>query len=176
MVAWPWTLFAMFRAKGGVQMPPVLAESIVNNTAVFTFLGTINRIFATFLFGCAIVRYGQERVAKEGRPLTVFGVSALLAFRHMSLMWGIGELWSLFRRGRRFALIVSLFLCLVAFALIPTGTADLLTPTQFHKVLPLSGAEIDFTSNDTACVTWLGNNSPDLFFGCNGVCRYRLIV
>ncbi|KAJ2912775.1 hypothetical protein MD484_g7638, partial [Candolleomyces efflorescens] len=166
MLAWPWTLFVVFRAKGGVQVPRILAESIVNDAIVFTLLGTFNRIFATFLFGCAITRYGQERVAEEGKPITVFGVSALLAFRHMSLVWGGRELLFLFRRARRLALLASLVLCLAAFALIPSGTTGLLTPEHFHKTSPLTGKEVDFTSIDTDCVTWLGNNSPDILFGC----------
>jgi hypothetical protein len=84
MVMWPWSLFGAIHGHGGIQMSPGLTDFALNHpqltTVVVTLIGTLNRIVATFLFGCTIVRYGQERVAKEGRPLTVFGVSALLAF------------------------------------------------------------------------------------------------
>lgn len=177
MVAWPWALFGFFHSQGGVQMAPALAKSVFNNTVVFTFLGTLNRILATFLFGRAIVRYGQERVAQKGRPLTVFGVSALLAFRHMSFMWGAGEWWALFKRGRRLAVLALLALSLVAFALIPSGTTALLEPVWFEKRSPLTGSEIDLTANHTDCVTWLAENGPNRFYGCQGVrVTYCLIV
>jgi hypothetical protein len=136
-------------------------------TVVVTLLGTLNRIVATFLFGCTIVRYGQERVAKEGRPITVFGVSALLAFRHMSLMWGVGEWWALFKRGRRLGVVALLFLSLAAFALIPSGTAGLLTPARFNKTSALTGSEVDFTSIDTDCVQWMEQEQPLFSYECS---------
>jgi hypothetical protein len=159
MVAWPWAFFGAISAKGGIEMSPARAETVLNSpqltTAIVTLIGTFNRILATFLFGCAIVRFGQERAAWEGKPLTVFGVSALLAFKHMSLMWGVGELWALLKRGRRLAVVASLFLCLGSFALIPSGTAGLLAPGRFNKITELTEKEIDFTSNHTNCATWL---------------------
>ncbi|KAJ2919625.1 hypothetical protein MD484_g767, partial [Candolleomyces efflorescens] len=158
MLAWPWAFYGSISAKGGIQMSPRLAEYALTHpqltNSIATLLGTFNRILASFLFGCAIVRYGQERAIQAGKPLTVFGVSAFLAFRHMSLMWGIGEWWELFKQGRRFAVIVSLFLCLGATALIPSGTAGLLTPGRFNRTSDLSGREVDFTSTPE-CEAWL---------------------
>ncbi|KAJ2912776.1 hypothetical protein MD484_g7639, partial [Candolleomyces efflorescens] len=168
MLTWPWAVFSFFRSQGGIQMAPALAASIFNDTVFITFLGTFNRIIASYLFGRAIVRYGQERVGQKGRPLTVFGVSALLAFRHKSFMWSAGEWWTLFRQGRRLAVVASLALCLAAFAVIPTGTTALLAPVWFVKRSPLTGSEVDLTANSAECATWLEQNTPNHFYGCQG--------
>ncbi|KAJ2919653.1 hypothetical protein MD484_g768, partial [Candolleomyces efflorescens] len=170
MVAWPWAIYGFFRSRDGVQMPSTdsaIVYSIFNGTILITFLGTLNRIIASYVFGHAIIRYGQERIAQNRRHLTVFGVSALLAFRHKSFMWSVEE-WSMFRQGRRLAVVVSLAFSLAAFAVIPTGTTALLAPVLFTKNSPLKGSEVDLTTNDADCVSWLEKNTPSNFYGCQG--------
>ncbi|RXW15676.1 hypothetical protein EST38_g10179 [Candolleomyces aberdarensis] len=161
MVVWPWVFYGVVSAKQGIQMSQGLSEYVLANpqqvTAVVTLLGTFNRIIATFLFGCAIVRYGQEWISIKEDRITVFGMSALLAFRHMSFMWGIGEWWALFRRGRRLVILALLLFSLGGFALIPSGTAGLLAPGQYNKTSVVTGREMDFTTEDSECLAWIEN-------------------
>ncbi|KAJ2936274.1 hypothetical protein H1R20_g824, partial [Candolleomyces eurysporus] len=148
MVLWPWGVFAVLRASGGIQMPNSLAEYIVENpqlvSAFVTFVGTLNRIAATFLFGCAITRYGQESIATKvgNEAVTVFDWKALE------------------QKPRRCILVVLFFVVLGGFATIPSGTASLVAPSRFHKsqMMELTGWELDFTVQDPQCASWLGES------------------
>ncbi|KAJ2926083.1 hypothetical protein H1R20_g11009, partial [Candolleomyces eurysporus] len=162
-ILWPWVFFWVVEAKKGLQMYGRLAETIDQYpqlvAIVVTLIGTINRLIATFLFGLTIVRLGQELIAASIRQeVTVFGVTALLAFRHMSMVWGIGQLRQMKNGRGRWAILALLLAALGAFALVPSGTVSLITPGQFNKTAELRGAELDFTSTDPGCLTWLEAN------------------
>ncbi|KAJ2926298.1 hypothetical protein H1R20_g10798, partial [Candolleomyces eurysporus] len=163
MILWPWVFFGVIEAKKGLQMHGRLAETIDQYpqrvAIVVTLIGTINRLIATFLFGQTIVRLGQELIAASIRQeVTVFGVTALLAFRHMSMVWGIGQLRQMKNGRGRWTILALLLAALGAFALVPSGTAGLITPGQFNKTAELRGTELDFTSTDPGCLTWLEAN------------------
>lgn len=164
MILWPWAFFGVVQAKHGLQMYGRLADIIEQYPqkvgAVVTSLGTIIRLIATFLFGKLIVRFGQELIAASlDQKMTVFGVSALLAFRHSSMVWGIGQ-WRQMKNGRgRWAILALLLGCLGAFALVPTGIAGLITPGQFNKTANLVGTELNFASTDPECLAWLEENT-----------------
>ncbi|KAJ2913781.1 hypothetical protein MD484_g6641, partial [Candolleomyces efflorescens] len=163
MVLWPWVVFGIIKGNDGIQMYGRLAESYPNYpheiAIVVTILGTANRLAATFLLGKIVVRFGQEKIAlANSRSVTVFGASALLAFRHASLVWGIGQWRQVTKGGGRVALFLLLVSYLVGLSLIPSGTAGLITPAEFNKTEKLSGTELDFFSEDAACLTWLETN------------------
>lgn len=90
--------------------------------------------------------------------MTVFGVSALLAFRHMTMVWGVRQWGQLVKGKGRLLVVLMLLLSLGALALIPSGTASLITPGEFNKTADLKGTELDFTSDDSGCLTWLDQN------------------
>jgi hypothetical protein len=128
--------------------------------AVVTFLSTIITAIATFVFGKVIVRLGQELIAAD-TEVTVFGVSAMLAFRHATLVWGIGQ-WRPLKNGKgRWAMLVLLLACLGAFKVAPTGIAGLITPGQFNRTVDLTGTELNFASTDPGCLAWLEENRVD---------------
>lgn len=174
MVIWPWAFYGALSANQGIQMSRGLSEYVLAHpqqvSALVTLLGTVNRIIATFLFGCAIVRYGQEWIGAKEDRVTVFGVSALLAFRHLSLMWGIGEWWALFKQARRMVVVALLLLSLAGFALIPSGTAGLLAPVSYNKTAVATGREMDFTTEDSECMAWM--ESMGSLNQCGWVVRY----
>ena len=136
--------------------------------AVFGFwggillVGTINRVIATLLFGKAGVRLGQEIIAtnssQDSPQATVVGISALLAFRHMTLVWGVRQWKNLVQGFSRLAVVALLLASLAALALIPSGTANLITPVEFNKTADLRGTELDFTSADPECIAFLGRS------------------
>jgi hypothetical protein len=161
MILWPWGALAVLRASGGIELPDRIADSVVENpqlaSALVTFIGTLNRITATFLFGCAITRYGQELIATKDEAVTVFGVSAFMAFRHMSLVWGLSDCKALVEKGQRSLMVFLLFVALASFASIPSGTASLIAPSMFNITSPmgeLTGQELDFTSQNGQCISW----------------------
>jgi hypothetical protein len=162
---WPWGVLAALSIYRGIELPQSIADSVDKNpqlvSALVTFIGTLNRITATFLFGSAITRYGQEFIAaKSGEEvLTVFGVSSLMAFRHMTLVWGLSDCKALVRKRHRFLMVFLLFVALASFATIPSGTASLIAPTVFvikSRMGELTGWELDFTTQADQCVSWLG--------------------
>ncbi|RXW16872.1 hypothetical protein EST38_g8984 [Candolleomyces aberdarensis] len=166
MLLWPWVFFGVIKAKHGIQMSDQLSGSVARHPhqvgAIVTLIGTINRLIATLLFGKAVVRLGQEVIAKKFQPeVTVFGVSALLAFRHMTMVWGVRQWGQLVKAKGRLVVVLMLLLSLGALALIPSGTASLLTPGEFKKTAALEGTELDFTSDDSGCLTWLDENKPE---------------
>ncbi|RXW11764.1 hypothetical protein EST38_g14091 [Candolleomyces aberdarensis] len=162
MILWPWVFFGVVKAKKGLQMHDRFAETIDQYpqrvAIVVTFIGTMNRLFVTILFSRMIVRLGQELIAARLRQeVTVFGSSALLAFGHMSTVLGTGQ--SQMKNGSgRWAILALLLAVLGAFALVPSGTAGLITPREFNKTAELRGTELDFTSTDSECLMWLVEN------------------
>ncbi|KAJ2926289.1 hypothetical protein H1R20_g10800, partial [Candolleomyces eurysporus] len=176
MILWPWVFFGVVKAKHGIQMTNQLSENVARHPkrvgAIVTFIGTINRIIATLLFGKAVVRLGQELIAKNSAKnsqpeVTVFGVSALLAFRHMTMVWGVRQWGQLIKGKWRLLVVLMLVLSLGALALIPSGTASLITPGEFNKTADLRGTELDFTSGDSECLTWLGQNQVSVTNTCD---------
>ncbi|RXW15815.1 hypothetical protein EST38_g10038 [Candolleomyces aberdarensis] len=160
MLFWPWTFFGIVNANDGIQMSLSLSDIVRRYPqrvgAVVTFIGTTNQFIMTFLLSQIIVRFGQELISLAN--VTVFDVSALSAFRYMTVVWGIGQ-WKGLAKGNRRLAILGLFLAaLGASSLAPSGTAILITPGQFNKTAELRGREIDFTSDDPGCLEWLGRN------------------
>ncbi|KAJ2912770.1 hypothetical protein MD484_g7641, partial [Candolleomyces efflorescens] len=163
MILWPWVFFGVVKGKHGIQMNNQLSDNVARHPhqvgAIVTFIGTINRLIATLLFGKAVVRLGQEMIARGSQPeVTVFGVSALLAFRHMTMVWGMRQWGQLVKGKGRLAVVALLLASLGALALIPSGTANLITPGQFNKTAELKGTELDFTSSDPQCTAWFAEN------------------
>ncbi|KAJ2912777.1 hypothetical protein MD484_g7634, partial [Candolleomyces efflorescens] len=166
MLLWPWVFFGVVKARNGVQMSNELSEKVARHPhqvgAIVTFIGTINRLIATLLFGKAVVRLGQEIIAtnssQDSPQATVFGISALLAFRHMTLVWGVRQWKNLVQGFSRLAVVALLLASLAALALIPSGTANLITPVEFNKTADLRGTELDFTSADPECIAFLGRS------------------
>ncbi|RXW24321.1 hypothetical protein EST38_g1511 [Candolleomyces aberdarensis] len=158
MLLWPWTFFGIVNANGGIQMSSGLSDIVSRYPqgvgAVVTFIGTANHFAVTFLFGQIVMRFGQELISLKG--MTVFDVSALSAFRYMTVVWGI-EQWK--GLGKQRLAVLGLFLAaLGASSLVPLGTASLITPGEFNKTAELRGRELDFTSSDSGCWVWLQQN------------------
>ncbi|KAJ2926510.1 hypothetical protein H1R20_g10572, partial [Candolleomyces eurysporus] len=160
MLLWPWTFFGIVHANDGIQMSSGLSDIVRRYPqrvgAVVTFIGTANHFAATSLFGQIIVRFGQELISLEG--VTVFDVSALSAFRYMTVVWDVGQWKGLAKGGQRLAVLGFFLAMLGASSLVPLGTASLITPGEFNKTAELRGSELDFTSSDSACVEWLERN------------------
>ncbi|KAJ2926290.1 hypothetical protein H1R20_g10801, partial [Candolleomyces eurysporus] len=170
MILWPWVFFGVVKAKHGIQMNDQLSEKVPRYPhqvgAIVTLIGTINRLIATLLFGKAVVRLGQELIAKNSAKnsepeVTIFGVSALLAFRHMTMVWGARQWRQLVKERGRLVVVLLLLLSLGALALIPSGTASLITPAEFKKTSELEGTELDFTSDESRCRAWLDENKVE---------------
>lgn len=160
MLFWPWTFFVVVYTKGGIQLSSGLADAVQRYpeqvSAIAALVGTANRLAVTWLLGQAIVKLGQALITGTG--VTVFDVSALFAFRYMTPGWGAEQLKGLTRRGWRLAIVVLLLATLGASALIPSGTAGLVTPGKFNKTAELRGTELDFTSSEPGCLAWLEEN------------------
>jgi hypothetical protein len=155
---WPWVWFVILKSKGGIQLSSGWARYILGHTqqlsAIVTLIGSLNSIATTFLFGCAVSRYGQEFIVartKQQIPPTVFDVSTLLAFRHMSVMWGVEDLGQLFSKRRRMVTVGLLLVVLGGSALVPSGTASLVTPVTFNRMRRVTQKEMDFASSDRTC-------------------------
>ncbi|KAJ2913317.1 hypothetical protein MD484_g7090, partial [Candolleomyces efflorescens] len=165
MIVWPWAFFGAVHAKHGIQMYGRLADTVDQypqmSSAVVTFIGTVIRLLATFLFGRMIVRFSQEWIAASSEEkVTVFEVSALFAFRHLALSAMFGITKEQLKNGKwRRKILVLLLVCLGTFELVPTGIAGLITPGQFNRTASLTGTELDFASTDPGCLAWLEANS-----------------
>jgi hypothetical protein len=160
-LAWPWAFFGTLAALGGIGLPRPFADYVVGNpqlvSAFVTFVGTVDRIISAFFFKEVIDRFSQEwiraRDIEEDKPVSVFNLSTLLAFRHKSLMWELSEIkdWKV---KRRWVWVLLLVACTTGFALMPTGIVALITPGPFTTHQPMAGVEIDLTMRGSACGQW----------------------
>ncbi|RXW22996.1 hypothetical protein EST38_g2858 [Candolleomyces aberdarensis] len=157
-LAWPWAFFGTATAPGGVALPRSHADYVVDNpqrvSTFVAFVGSVYRIICAILFTFVIERFAQEWVrGREGiqDPISVFDVSVLLAFRHKSFVWEISEYkdWKVKGRWMWVALLV---LYTTMLAMIPTGIVALIAPGPYIVSSHITGAEVDFSSNDSACL------------------------
>jgi hypothetical protein len=167
MLLWPWTFFGIVNAKDGIEMSSFLSDIVRHypqQVASFVaYIGTANQLVMTFLLSQIILRYGEELVKLD--EVTVFRMSALSAFRYMTLVWGFAQRKGLTKAKRRLAVVLLFFLTLGASSLISPGTVGLLTPGTFNKTAELRGTELDFTSDDPGCLEWLERNQLTNFCG-----------
>ena len=124
-------------------------------TTFFATLDDIASVIVSTLFSSAIIRFSQEWVERKG--VTVFDISMLSAFRYQRWPWRMRDMNGSFIRARwlRMVLIVG---CLVAFGFVPSSVTSLITPAPFDRKAPLSGTELDFSSNATDCRDWFTKN------------------
>ena len=137
-------------------MPNYLAKVVIDHpqsTSFFvTLLGNIVSISVGFLFSTVVVRLAQEWITNSDH-VTVFDVSLISAFRHRNLPWGMEDCKYLLVR-KRWLLVVLAGICIVTFAFVPSGTTSLIAPVPFHRTVPLTGTELDFSSNVADCLDW----------------------
>jgi hypothetical protein len=171
MLVWPWIFLAIIWAwpGGGVQMSDHLArvvKSYPQRVSFFiTLFANIVSIIIGIIFSAAVLRFSQEW-ATNNDQVTVFHVSLISAFRNHSWPWGIKDHKYLLARNRWLPVVLAGG-CIAAFALVPSGTTSLITPVSFNRTWPLTGTEIDFSSNAADCVSWFAANWLE-----NG-CDYR---
>ena len=136
-----------------------MGEEFVAVAFTVTLVGSVVRSIIGYLFSFAIVRFGQEWIAKShsGPGVTVFDVSLLSAFRNQTWVWGVDE-WKLANRRSRPIPLLLVATCILGFALVPSGTAGLIAPTTFNRTVVLKGREINFMPSDVQCLPWLEAN------------------
>jgi hypothetical protein len=181
LTIWPWAFFSVVSARNGLPMSDRLVEIVSRYPqrvgTVVTFIGTLNRLAASVLFGQTIVRLGQELVnrrrlkdnergenpqqnASHRGNMTVFRISALSAFRQVAPVWGVGTWYRLgqAKEKKKLAALVLLLATWGSVQLVPSGTAGLITPGQVIRNAEVRGMEWDFTSSDPGCLTWMEAN------------------
>jgi hypothetical protein len=160
MLVSPWIFLTMVWRRGGVQMHNNSAEFVIHhpqiNSFVATLLGNIVGVIVSIFFSLAVIRFAQEWVTNNDH-VTVFDVSLISAFRHQNWPWSIKDYKYLLVRNRWLPVILT-GACLAAFALVPAGTTSLITPVPFYRTTPLTGIELDISSNAADCVNWFEAN------------------
>ncbi|KAJ2914085.1 hypothetical protein MD484_g6318, partial [Candolleomyces efflorescens] len=174
LIIWPWAFFGIVSTMNGLAMHDRLVEIVTRYphrvSTVATLIGTLNQVAATFLFGKAIVRLGQELIDRrrhdvdaEGRrvqagDMSVFRSSCLSAFRYMSLVWGLGTWSGLAKRKRQVLVLVAFLATWLVVQFVPSGIAGLITPGHVIRDTEISAMELDFTSSEPECLTWMEAN------------------
>jgi hypothetical protein len=159
MLLWPWIFLATIGALGGVQMSDHVAKVVKNHpqrvSFFITLLGNIISIIISIIFSTAVLRFSQEWAINNDH-VTVFDISLISAFRNQNWPWGIKDHKYLLIR-KRWLPVVLAGACIAAFALVPSGTTSLITPVSFNRTWPLTGTELDFSSNAADCLSWFQN-------------------
>ena len=180
MLVWPWIFLAIIWARCGVQMSDHVAKVVKNHpqwiSFFITLLGNIVSIIVSITFSAAVLRFSQEWATNKDH-VTVFDVSLISAFSNQSWPWGIKDHKYLLNRNRWLPVVLA-GACIAAFALVPSGVTSLITPVSFNRTWPLTGTELDFSSNAADCVGWFQDprNLPDTcdlqVFGSEGL-KYK---
>jgi len=128
-----------------------LVEKHPQRTNFFiTLFANIISIIVSILFSTAVVRFSREW-AKNNDHVTVFDVSLMSAFKNQNWPWEIKDHKHLLIRKRWLPAVLA-GVCVVAFAVVPSGTTSLITPVPFQKTWNLTGTEIDLSSEFNNCV------------------------
>ena len=159
MLCWPWVIFGVFHARGGITLTHRFANYVNHNPRNITFfitqIGAIVNLIVGFLFSTSILRYSQGWMAPK-ENISFFHVSLILAFRTHRFPWGLSDRKYLLTRKRwiRAALVLA---CIYAFTFITPGVTTILAPLPIELEAPLHGTELDFSPNPNAatCLEWL---------------------
>jgi len=154
MWVWPWIFLAVFWGLEGIQVNNSVAKAVIDHPQTTNFFATLFSNIVSILFSSATIRFAQEWVANNDR-VTVFDVSWISAFRRQN--WTRGWKDRKYLRNRRY-FVVLVGACVSAFALVPPGTTSLITPVPFNRTVPLTGTELDFSSNAADCLNWFETN------------------
>ena len=158
MLTWPWMFLGIVWARGGVQLNNHAAKFVIDNAHVtnylVTFIGTIISIIVGILLSTAVTRLAREWVPKRD-PITVFHVISLSAFKHHSWPWNLNDSITHLFDPRTSLAVVFIGVCVLALTTITSSITSLITPVPFTRTLPLQGTELDFSTNDTACLEFL---------------------
>ena len=175
MLTWPWVFFGIVWVRHGVQLPVNNATSfIIDNphitNYIVTFIGTIVSLVVGFLLSSAVTRLGQQQFLKY--PVTVFHVIVLSAFKNHSWPWNMNDSLTHLFNPNTSLIVILIGACVVAFTTVTSSTTSLITPVTFIRTVPLQGTELDFSSNDTACIDWL--NTTLRTFATVGGCSWQV--
>ena len=157
MLTWPWIFFVIVQARHGVQLNNPAANFVKDNPHItnylVTFIGTIVSVIVGFLLSSAVTRLSQEWVPKHD-SVTIFHIVSLSSFKHHSWPWNLNDSITHLFDPKKSLAVVSIGACMLAFTTVTSSTTSLITPVPFNRMVPLSGAELDFSSNDTDCLEW----------------------
>ena len=146
-----------------------VAKVVINHpqsTSFFvTLIGNIVSIIVSTLFSMVVVHFAQEWVTNNDH-VTVFDVSLISAFRYQNWPWSIRDHKYLLVRNR-WSPVVLAGACIAAFALVPPGITSLITPVPFHRRVPLTGRELDFSSSAIDSLDWVSAVDSFDWFNAN---------
>ena len=173
MLCWPWVIFGVFDARGGIPLTHNFANYVNHNPRNVTFfitqIGAIVNLIVGYLFSRSILRYSQGWMAPK-ENISFFHVSLILAFRTLRFPWGLSDRKYLLTRKRwiRAALVLA---CIYAFTFITPGVTTLLTPLRMDLNTTLQGTELDFSPNPnnpnaTTCLEWLNTQATSMANTC----------
>jgi hypothetical protein len=170
MLCWPWVIFGIFFAHGGIQLSDGFADYVKKNPRNTTFfitqIGAIVNLIVGSLFSTSILHYSQGWMAPK-EHFSFFHVSLILAFRMHRFPWSLSDHKYLLSRKRwiRAALVLAF---IYALTFITPGVTTLLTPLPIPQWAPLNGTELDFSLNPnaTACLEWLNNQATSMKNTC----------
>jgi hypothetical protein len=113
-------------------------------------------VIVSSLFSIAVVRFAREWVTNNDH-VTVFDVSLISAFRYQNWPWSMKDHKYLLVRNKWLPLVVA-GACIAAFAFVPAGMTSLVAPVPFHRTVPLTATELDYSSDSADCVDWFQAN------------------
>ncbi|KAF8812671.1 hypothetical protein BYT27DRAFT_7132308 [Phlegmacium glaucopus] len=173
MLLWPWIFFS--QARDGIQMPDNLAIYVHAHPHItnffITFISTLINMIVAYLFSTAVIRFAQEWITKN--HLNLFGLTLISGFSSQKIPWGPKDISYVCKKKSRTLRATLIILCWAAFTFGTSGITSLLEPDPFDKKSQLNGTELDFSTNDTACLNYLRSNPNDIGGSLCTWTRYR---
>jgi len=171
MLSWPWVIFGVAWARGGILLTDGFANYVKNNfnkdnITFTTQIGAIVNLIVGFLFSTSILRYSQGWIAPK-ENISFFHLSLILAFRSHSFPWRLRDRKYLLT-GKRWIRAALVLACIFAFTCITPGATTSLRPVSIFQRLALHGTELDFSPNPnaTTCLEWLNTQAMTTTNNC----------
>ncbi|KAF8812674.1 hypothetical protein BYT27DRAFT_7335420 [Phlegmacium glaucopus] len=158
MLVWPWIFFS--QARDGIQMPDSLAIYVNEhphrtNFFFVTVISTLINMIVAYLFSKAVIRFSQEWITKN--ELNLFHLSLISGFSTHKIPWGPKDIFYVCSKSRILRAAIIIF-CWAIFIFVQSGITSLLGPAPFERTLPLQGTELDLSTNDPVCLSYLRSN------------------
>jgi hypothetical protein len=167
LLFWPWVFVGAVwshHKEGGIKAPSDIALLVINHpSAVDFFITTLTAIMAaamTYVFTTAVMCIYRNRFIDYPQDLFVRFFKYL---KKPPNEWPLGTVWTIIskpeKRQKGLPLLFVLALYSLIFTFIGPGLNALVIPHPFARTASYQGAELNFTSTDASCSTWISDNA-----------------
>lgn len=163
LLIWPYIFAAevwKHHRQGGLQASDTLARLVQtqphNVDFLFTTIAVVISAIMTYQFTTAFMCLYWDKIRNDNTFFLLFYRS----IKHDPEKWPVLKLFYIIVDGHLtgFGVVLLMLFYSMIFTLVSPGLNALLIPHSFHRIAPLQGYELNFSSTDAICTEWIANN------------------